>query len=70
MTPAVNVWYRNVFANAASYELAQLTPVSDQKLFIARECAYNIYDKIYPKAIISRETFTLGTKTADDISYP
>lgn len=70
MTPAVNAWYRDVLASMASYELIPLSPVSDQKLFIARECAYNIYDKIYPEAIVSRESFKLDTKTADDISYP
>ena len=70
ITPMVNAWYRDAFADISLYDLTTLTPVSDEKLFIARECGYNTYDKIFPEAIVSRETFTIDTKTAEDISYP
>ena len=70
MTPDINAWYKDPFADISLYETVALSPVCDTKLFIERECAYNTFDKIYPEAIVSRETFTVGSKTPEDVSYP
>jgi len=70
MTPEIDAWYSNTQADISLYKAAVLSPVSDEKLFIARECGYNTYTKVIPEAIVSRETFALDAKTAADISYP
>ena len=70
MTPEVNAWYSDAQADLSGYKAAVLSPVSDEKLFIARECGYNTYTKVFPEAIVSREAFALDAKTAADISYP
>jgi len=70
MSPEINAWYKDALADVSLYEAVVLSPVSDEKRFIARECGYNTYDKVFPEAIVSREVFTMGTKTAADITYP
>jgi len=70
LTPELNAWCADAHADISLYKTAVLSPVSDEKLFIARECGYNTYPEIFPEAIVSRETFTMDSKTAADISYP
>lgn len=70
MTPASQAWYTDAHADMAPYEAAALSPAADEKRFIARECGYHTFPRVFPEVVVSRETFSLGNKTAADITYP
>ncbi len=68
ISPAIAEWDRKPVINERAYAIARLTSVED-KTFIPRGSAYNVYDKIYAEEIVSHSDFIL-CDYKDRIRYP
>ena len=68
ISPRISEWEKKPVINERAYAIAKLAPV-EEKTFIARGSAYNVYDKIYAEELISRSDF-ISEDYSGRVRYP
>ncbi len=71
LTPELAAWDNDIHAEFHHKNCALLIPAvcEDEKIYIARGSAYNIYDCIPAKTVVSRFRYTVG-EYRDQVLYP
>ncbi len=62
-------WYKDINIEQRDFAIFPAERTAE-KTFIARGCAYNIYERIVPEKIVSHLEFTLDTSDTSDVRYP
>ncbi len=69
LSPIFEKWAKDVEIDTRNFAMAYTT-ATENKAFISRGCAYNVYDKIAPEKIVSHLDFTVYTCDTSGVRYP
>ncbi|MBQ8404110.1 MAG: hypothetical protein IJX55_06775 [Clostridia bacterium] len=69
LSPEIEKWEKDAEIEPRDFAIAFVTE-TESKNFIARGCAYNVYDRIAPAKIVSHLGFKVYTGDTSDVRYP